>query len=78
MFFLIVLQEVHIMHTFNTDLYGQLLKICILDFIRPEANFDSLDLLIKTIKSDIQIANESLNKPEYVTYKTCDFFVNEK
>jgi len=36
------LQETHILNTFGSPLHGQLLKVCILDYIRPEANFNSI------------------------------------
>jgi len=39
---LVFLQETHILNTFENPLHGQLLKVCILDYIRPEANFNSI------------------------------------
>lgn len=62
------------MHVFDHDLYGQLLKVCICGYIRPEQNFDSLESLIERINQDIAIANESLDKPEFLEYKNSDFF----
>ena len=31
--------EVHIIHEFESDFYGEELKICVLGFIRPELNY---------------------------------------
>ena len=38
-------QETHIMQEFSGDLYGRLLKLSIVGFIRPEQNFNSLGTL---------------------------------
>lgn len=62
------------MHKFDDDFYGQLLKVCICGYIRPEMNFDSLDALIATINQDIAQATESLEEPKYAELKSCDFF----
>lgn len=35
-------QEVHILHDFGHDFYGELLKVVVLGFIRPEYNYTSL------------------------------------
>jgi len=36
------LQEVHLLHKFQRDLYGEELKIIIGGYIRPEKDFSSL------------------------------------
>uniref|UniRef100_A0A1I8P4B1 Riboflavin kinase n=1 Tax=Stomoxys calcitrans TaxID=35570 RepID=A0A1I8P4B1_STOCA len=56
--------ETHILHPFNRDLYGSLLKVCIVGYIRPEENFKSLDALIARIKEDIAQAEELLETNE--------------
>lgn len=35
-------QEPHLLHEFEQDFYGEELRLVILAFIRPEANFTSL------------------------------------
>ena len=54
-------QETHILHNFDRDLYGCLLKVCIVGFLRPEKNFSSLEELISAIKNDIESARNILN-----------------
>lgn len=43
--------EVHLFD-FSGDLYGQHLSIALVDFLRDEARFDSLDALIRQIEDD--------------------------
>ncbi|XP_064549755.1 putative riboflavin kinase [Drosophila montana] len=66
--------ETHMLHKFDCDLYGQTLKICIVGYLRPEKNFDSLDDLIKVIKSDIEEAKTLLDKPENRKLQENPFF----
>nr|XP_054927087.1 riboflavin kinase-like isoform X2 [Dermacentor andersoni] len=35
--------ETHIMHKFDQDFYGAMLKVVVLGYLRPEKNFGSLD-----------------------------------
>ncbi|XP_050510076.1 riboflavin kinase-like isoform X2 [Diabrotica virgifera virgifera] len=66
--------EVHIMHKFDSDFYGKDVRIVILDYLRQEKNFESLDALNEAIKSDIRQAKEKLELPEFSQYKTHQFF----
>ncbi|KAL7744292.1 hypothetical protein ACLKA6_001687 [Drosophila palustris] len=66
--------ETHILHDFNCDLYGQILKICIVGYLRPEQNFDSLEALITTIKSDIDSAKSYLDTAENKKLQMNSFF----
>lgn len=43
--------EVHIFD-FSSDIYGKTLRVCFLDFIRPERKFDGIDELIRQLQSD--------------------------
>lgn len=56
------------------DLYGQILKVCIVGYLRPERNFDSLEALIDAIKKDISDAEELLDDPENLQFKNHEFF----
>ncbi|XP_036326416.1 putative riboflavin kinase [Rhagoletis pomonella] len=56
--------ETHIMHKFDGDLYGRLLKVCIVGYLRPECNFESLEALINAIQKDIKDCNNLLDKDE--------------
>lgn len=66
--------EVHIMHKFNEDFYGKTIRIVILGYLRPELDFDSVESLIKQIHEDIRQAEELLDQPEYLEYKTHSYF----
>ena len=35
------IQEIHIMHQFNSDFYGQEMKAIVLGYIRPELDYTS-------------------------------------
>ncbi|XP_018016006.1 riboflavin kinase isoform X2 [Hyalella azteca] len=52
--------ETHILHVFDEDFYGSWLRVVVLGYIRPELNFESLDLLISAIKNDISTAERKL------------------
>ena len=41
-FMLLSLQEVHILHQFDADFYGEKMRMLVLGYIRPEMNFNSL------------------------------------
>lgn len=68
--------EVYIIHKFDEDFYGSTLRICMLGYIRPEMDFNSLDDLLNTIRNDIKIAETELDKPEFLSYKDNSFFKN--
>ncbi|MEN9870927.1 MAG: hypothetical protein RLZZ171_1915 [Cyanobacteriota bacterium] len=50
--------EVHLLN-WSGDLYGQTLKVNLLQFIRPEQKFDSLEALKQQITQDCQLVLES-------------------
>eukprot|EP00052_Salpingoeca_macrocollata_P017970 m.147208 g.147208 ORF g.147208 m.147208 type:complete len:160 (+) comp20561_c4_seq4:554-1033(+) len=56
--------EVHIIHKFEQDFYGQELRVLVTGYLRPEANFDGLDALIQAINKDIEDAKAALDTPE--------------
>ncbi|XP_039760009.1 putative riboflavin kinase [Pararge aegeria] len=69
--------ETHVMHDFGRDFYGSNLKICMVGYLRPEMNFNSVDSLIETIKNDIKNADELLDVPEAIKLKDHDFFTDQ-
>lgn len=67
--------ETHILHNYGEDLYGRNLRVIIVGYLRPEANFDGLDSLITAIRNDISNAEEILNNStEKSNYKNHEFF----
>lgn len=67
-------QETHILHSFDGDLYGKILKLCICGYLRPEANFDSLDSLIAAIQKDIKDAKDYLDTEPFFGYRDHEIF----
>ncbi|KAG5313095.1 RIFK kinase, partial [Pseudoatta argentina] len=70
--------EVHLLHKFQRDLYGEELKIIIGGYIRPEKDFSSLDELVTEIKNDIAIAERQLEEPVVNKLKNDDFLMINK
>ncbi|RZC33396.1 Flavokinase domain containing protein, partial [Asbolus verrucosus] len=66
--------ETYILHKFEEDFYGKVLKVVMLGYLRPEKNFDSLDELIAAINDDVKEAEEKLELAEFADYKTHQFF----
>ncbi|RKP13358.1 riboflavin kinase [Piptocephalis cylindrospora] len=66
--------EVHIMHEYENDFYGQELRISILGYIRPELNYTGLDDLVEDIWTDIRVAKRSLDREPYQEQRMCSFF----
>lgn len=46
---------------FNRDVYGELIEIGFVDFIRPEIKFENINLLVEKIKEDCEKAKLILN-----------------
>ncbi|KAG0231855.1 riboflavin kinase [Actinomortierella wolfii] len=67
--------EVHIMHKFENDFYGDELRVVVLGYIRPELDYTTLDALIQDINIDIEVAQNSLARPVYAAYKNDPLFL---
>jgi len=70
--------EVHILHHFDEDFYGEELRVLVLGYLRPEAFFPSIEDLKKAIQQDIQLAEQLLDPPENDKYYLHPLFQNEK
>jgi len=70
--------EVHIMHEFPEEFYGKELRVIVLGYIRPERDYNSVDSLIQDINFDIKVAENSLARDSYVSYKNDSFFMDIK
>jgi len=67
--------ETHILNKFDPeDLYGQHLRVIIVDFLRPESNFQSLQALKDAIANDIKNANVEMGKEEFTRFRSDMFF----
>ncbi|XP_020259928.1 bifunctional riboflavin kinase/FMN phosphatase [Asparagus officinalis] len=65
--------EPWLLHEFEDDFYGEELRLVIVGYIRPEANFPSLDSLIERIHKDGKIAEKALDLPMYAGYKDSQY-----
>ena len=61
--------EIHILHSFAADFYGATLSLIILGFIRPEYDYVSREALVEDIREDIRVAQRSLEREGYVSWK---------
>ena len=50
------------------------MKVCIIGYLRPEQNFDSLEALCTAIRKDIEDAEKLLEKPENLKLRQHEFF----
>ena len=53
--------EPHLLHEFDSDFYDQPLRLVVTGYLRPEANFPSLDALVAAIRADIDAARTALD-----------------
>lgn len=68
--------EPWLLHEFNEDFYGEELRLVIVGYIRPEANFPSLESLIARIHEDGRIAENALDLPIYACHKDSPYLRN--
>ncbi|KAE7995576.1 hypothetical protein FH972_000356 [Carpinus fangiana] len=61
--------EPWLLHDFAEDFYGEDLRLVVVGYIRPEANFPSLESLVAKIHEDGRIAERALDLPLYSTYR---------
>lgn len=61
--------EPWLLHEFDEDFYGEELRLLVVGYIRPEANFPSLESLIQRIHEDGRIAEKALDLPTYARYR---------
>ena len=54
--------EPWILHDFGRDFYDEQLRLVVAAYIRPEADFTSLDALIARIHADADVARAALDK----------------
>ncbi|PSS10292.1 Riboflavin kinase [Actinidia chinensis var. chinensis] len=61
--------EPWLLHDFEEDFYGEELRLAIVGYIRPEANFSSLESLIEKIHEDRKIAETALELTLYLKHR---------
>lgn len=65
------------MHKFEKDFYGEELRLVVTCYIRPEADFTSLDALISAIKADINFADDLLNEMPHSGFEKDSFLTDD-
>ncbi|GJN01121.1 hypothetical protein PR202_ga18360 [Eleusine coracana subsp. coracana] len=68
--------EPWLLNDFGEDFYGEELHLAIVGYIRPEANFPSLESLIERIHEDGRIAEKALDLSVYAKYKDSPYLRN--
>ncbi|XP_002524680.2 bifunctional riboflavin kinase/FMN phosphatase [Ricinus communis] len=61
--------EPWLLHEFEEDFYGEELRLVIVGYIRPEANFPSLESLVAKIQEDRKVAEIALDLPLYSKFR---------
>ncbi|KAM4521381.1 riboflavin kinase-like [Odontesthes bonariensis] len=68
--------EMHVIHKFKEDFYGEIISVVMVGYIRPERSYDSLEALIVAINNDIEEAKMKLELPEHRKLKEDNFFTS--
>ncbi|CAI6011594.1 unnamed protein product [Closterium sp. NIES-65] len=66
-------QEPWLLHDFGEDFYDEELRLVVVGYIRPEADFPSLPALIARIHEDGAIARTALDSPPFASFKEDPF-----
>jgi riboflavin kinase len=61
--------KLHELGLFVSDNAGEELRVLVTGYIRPEANFESLEALIKRIHRDADVTRQALEDERLVAYK---------
>lgn len=56
--------EVHVMHDFGRQFYGEELRVVVVGFIRPEMRFANIGALVDRIRADVGISRNMLDAPQ--------------
>jgi riboflavin kinase len=65
------------LHSFSQDFYGATLSLIILGFIREEFDYVSKEALVEDIREDIRIAQRSLARTGYESWRGDAWLVGE-
>lgn len=65
--------EPWILHDFNEPFYGREVRLVICGYVRPEANFPSLQALVDRIHTDAVVSKNALDDPLLAKYKEDPF-----
>lgn len=66
--------EVHVMHSYKDDFYGQKMRVAVLGYLRPEMKFENINSLLSRIQTDIGISSSQLDGDPWAAYADDPFF----
>lgn len=69
--------EIHVLHKFSKDFYGQPMRAIACGYIRPEMKFSGIGALVARIKTDAGLASKQLDASEFQSVKTDPFLSSE-
>lgn len=61
--------EPWLLHTFEQDFYDEQLRLLVCGYIRPEANFESLEALVQRIHEDAAVTKVALTDMAFAAYE---------
>eukprot|EP00271_Cylindrocystis_brebissonii_P005890 TRINITY_DN1826_c0_g1_i1.p1 TRINITY_DN1826_c0_g1~~TRINITY_DN1826_c0_g1_i1.p1 ORF type:complete len:401 (+),score=74.85 TRINITY_DN1826_c0_g1_i1:502-1704(+) len=61
--------EPWLLHTFDEDFYGEELRLVVVGYIRPEADFTSLEALVARIHEDGNVSRLALSMPPFAAFE---------
>ena len=70
--------EAYLCHDFGRDFYGAEMRLLVCACIRPQADFSSMDELIKAIQDDVDYGSAALGAPPLSLLQEDDFFPSAK
>ena len=65
--------EAWLLHDFEHDFYGVELRVVVCGYIRPEADFESVESLVARIHEDARVARAALDAPAYQAFASDAF-----
>ena len=68
--------EPWLLHTFEQDFYGEELRLLVCGYIRPEANFESLDALVKRMHEDAAVTEAALKDDTFASHAKDNFLLS--
>jgi len=70
--------EPWLLHEFPEDFYDQELRLTVLGYVRPEANFTTLEALITRIHHDADVARVMLAQDRFSAHRADRYLTNEQ
>jgi riboflavin kinase len=59
-----------------TDFYGEVMRVSLIGYLRPERKFDSFPELMEAITTDVAAAKDALDQAPYLSFRSDDTFLS--